>query len=355
MTLDTWPVGIGRLKGQRAKGGGAASVPGVSRRVVAKAAAALLLLGLLAAVVVVAVQYARTGASAGQLTSTPIPGLPAVVRTSPAPARYVGFLPGVGKPVGVAVGADGRLYVTEGSGERSVRVFDSFGQPAGAFKAAGGAPVYAASSPAGDIYVSDRQTATIQVYSREGALLREIGSPFGADNWQPIGLGFDTSGNLYVTDVTPGMHRVVVLDPAGRLLRQFGKEGNEPGAFSFPNAVAVDDAGQVYVADSNNARVQVFDPVGNLLTVLSGSAAGGLALPRGLAIDAQRHLLFVVDTLGQAVAMFDLSRGAPAFVGQFGAGGDAAGFEYPNGIALDGQGRLYVTDREHDRVQIWSY
>jgi len=262
---------------------------------------------------------------------------------------------GGGKPVGVAVGADGRVYVTEGGGERSVRVFDASGQSAGAFPVAGSAPVYAATGPAGEIYVSDRQTATIQVYSPEGALLREVGSPFGADNWQPIGLGFDTAGNVYVTDVTPGRHRVVVLDPAGRLLRQFGTEGSEPGEFSFPNDVVIDDVGQVYVADSNNARVQVFDPSGNLVTVLSGSAAGGLALPRGLAIDGQRHLLFVVDTLGQAVAMFDLSRGAPAFAGQIGPGGDAAGFEYPNGIALDGQGRLYVTDREHDRVQIWSY
>jgi DNA-binding beta-propeller fold protein YncE len=127
----------------------------------------------------------------------------------------------------------------------------------------------------------------------------------------------------------------------------------------FPNGVATDSAGYVYVADSNNGRLLTFSPGGALVAQVGrGSGQGNLGLPRGVAVDGQDRV-YVVDSSGQSVFVYGAyEEGATnlEFLGTFGSYGVSNGaFSYPNGIAVDGRGRLYVADSANNRVQLWSY
>ena len=319
-----------------------------------KLAVLLVLLALLAYVVLLIAQYCRTGKPVSELPIVPAPVQQLLVK----PPLYASSLAGVQRPLGVAVAPDGKVFVTETGGERKVHVFDSSGQEIGAFAPpdttpGSRTPVYVAVSPQGKVYVSDRSANAIQIFGEDGSYLGTVPSPLaGGHPWQPLGLTFDKAGNLYVTEVTDGQHRVLVLDPEGKLKLEFGKQGTADGEFWFPNAVTVDGDGRIYVADSNNGRVQVFDPAGTLLYKIGrGLAAGDLSMPRGIAIEGSR--LFVVDVSRQAVQVYQTGA-TPKFLYVFGE--DAAGnstFQYPNGLAIDSRGWVYVTDRENNRVQVW--
>jgi len=150
-------------------------------------------------------------------------------------------------------------------------------------------------------------------------------------------------------------HRVRVFDPSGQQIRVLG----ESEAMSFPNGVTVDGNGFVYVTDSNNGRLLVFDQNGTVVAKVGrGSGEGNLGLPRGVAVDAQGRV-YVVDSSGQTVFVYgQYQEGTERldYLGTFGTEGIADGaFAYPNGIAVDGRGRLYISDSSNNRVQLWSY
>jgi len=286
--------------------------------------------------------------------------LPAALPPGPVVAQafkphYLFSIYGVEKPLGVAVTPKGdRIYVTESDGERLVKAFDRDGkflfsltppetQPAER------APVYVTVDPSGRVYVSDRRQFTIFVYNSDGELEKRLDPPNGEDFWAPLGVAW-VGERLYITDVTKGQHRVLVYDADGQLLLSFGKEGKEPGQFWFPNAALADSEGRIYVSDSNNGRLQVFDADGKFLY-----AHGGFNLPRGMALDDEKRV-FVVDAIGHTVRVFsELDQPiTPLYeLGDLGIGDGE--FKYPNDIAVDETGRLYITDRENNRVQVWSY
>ena len=86
-----------------------------------------------------------------------------------------------------------------------------------------------------------------------------------------------------------------------------------------------------------------------------GVGDSALSLPRGIAMD-ERDRLHVVDTVEQCVKVYDVSDLEPSFLYAFGDWGTEDGqFNYPGDIALDSTGRVYVADRENDRIQVWSY
>jgi len=303
-------------------------------------------------------QYYHSGRPIARMTGVPGP----VAGLFDTPPQYDSAIYGVAGPMGIATASGGAFYVAESGGERMVRRFDRDGTAVAAFappdtEPGGRVPVYLAISPGGDVYVTDREAQTIYIYAPSGELLGHVPSPFGDEGWQPLGVSFDREGNLYVTEVTPDKHRILVLDANGKLVRQFGKQGSGDGEFSFPNAVVVDRKGRVFVSDGNNGRVQVFDAGGRFQgSIGRGSQKGDLALPRGLAIDDDAHLLFVVDTSLHAVQVYEISGTIPKFASTFGnSGSEESDLAFPAGISLDGKGRAYVTDREHNRVVVWRY
>src|SRR5207302_5318243 len=120
-------------------------------------------------------------------------------------------------------------------------------------------------------------------------------------------------------------------------------------------ALAADPAGDTYVADTANGRIQVFDPEGNLLRAfgVSGRALGALTGPRGLATDPAGGLL-VSDTVANRLELF--SPGSDAFAAVWNTvAAPRAGFRAPAGIAVDPRGPVYVADPGRERIlRVWS-
>jgi DNA-binding beta-propeller fold protein YncE len=313
-------------------------------------AALLLLIGALVALTALIIWYL--------LFRQPLP-LPLIPDTQ-LPA-YSAAIYGMDRPTGVAVSASGdRIYVSETDGDRIVRIFDGRGDQVGTMRPGpeitGSVPVYLAIDPlTEDVYVTDRPTGSIYIYDRDGTYLRPFEPARPRRGWQPMGIAFDTEGLMYVTNLGGGPQGVLVFDRQGEVVRTLG----ESEGLSFPNGVAVDRSGNVYVADSNNGRLLVFDREGRIVARIGrGAAQGNLGLPRGVVVD-DKGRLFVVDTSGQGVSVYrSLQDGGESleYLGFFGGQGVAdAAFAYPIGIALDARGRVYITDSANDRVQVWSY
>lgn len=293
-------------------------------------------------------------------------GKSALPMLAPSLPHYVTSFYGVDQPIGVAVSPSGeRIYVTESEGPRLVRVYNRSGGQIGVLPAPRGTgkywhvPVYVAVNPrTEEVYVSDRLREDIDVYSASGKYVRAIHPTTGlGKGTEPMGLAFGPEGNLYITDVggQKTKQRVLVFNNSGtRVLRQFDR-----GSFWYPNGIALDSHGDMYVADSDNGRLVVLNSAGTPLSTISrGVGEGDLDLPRGVALDSHGRL-YVVDTTAQGVYVYKLPSKAsepPKYIGSFGTEGIGNGqFEYPNGIAIDRSGRIYVTDRENGRVQVWEY
>jgi DNA-binding beta-propeller fold protein YncE len=290
------------------------------------------------------------------LTQFPIPIVPAAVVP-----HYSHSIYDVVAPTGVAVSADGsRIYATQTEADRQVIGFDASGNQIASLvpPTTGGdhVPVYVAVHPTtGDVFVSDRPAASIYVFSSDGTFLRTFdpGPRFGG--WAPLGLAFDAKGDLFVTNVGAPFESVQQFGPDGKFVRTYGAEGE----LAFPNGVSVDANGNVYVSDSNNGRLVIFDRMGNKLgLVRRGVGVGDLGLPRGSAIDDAGRI-YVADISQQGVQAYQaLASGErqPRFIGGFGQAGTADGsFQLPNAVAVDGRGRVYVADWRNNRIQVWSY
>jgi DNA-binding beta-propeller fold protein YncE len=327
----------------------------------------LLILIALGWVLLITGQYCSTGKPISEL-----PGVPGAVDDlfDNSSFRYVSSIEGLQNPMGVAVGLGGRVYVTETGGARKIHIYGPLGeQELGSFSppdadTADRVPMYVAVNPRGDVYVSDRGASKIFIFSPDGTPKGEVAPPEGMTEWHPLALAFDKAGRLYVSDVTPDKHQILVLGPTGRLILSFGTQGEKRGQFWYPNGIVVDDEGRIFVTDSNNGRMQAFDKDGKFLFLISrGMSKGDLAMPRGIAFDTKGRLLIVDTTRGsiQAYKVSDSAGadrdGAPVeFKGVFyGDSGRRISFQFPNGMALDGHNKVYIADRGNNRVSIWEY
>ncbi|MHB1343943.1 MAG: NHL repeat-containing protein [Thermoleophilia bacterium] len=204
----------------------------------------------------------------------------------------------------------------------------------------------------GSLLVADPANGRIWRVTPDGTFLGEFPAAEERQRSElisPVGLTV-AGGEVFVTDV--GDQRVKVYSVSGTFLRLFGGEGFRPGLFSFPNGVVVDRDGLVYVADSNNKRVQIIGAGDSVVTVIQRTdTEEGLVLPRGVAFDRFGRL-HVVDTFSQAVFVYG-SDGEFAFV--YGRGpGTQARLTLPEGIAIT-ENRVVVSDGGGRRMVVYSY
>jgi tripartite motif-containing protein 71 len=314
----------------------------------------LILLGLLALLLTIAAWYLIFRKPISEL---PIPPIQAAQMPTYQSAAY-----DMTKPLGIAVTADGgRIYVTQSEGTQEALVLDGTGTKVGTLApptsvVARATQMYVAVNPTnGDVYTTDRTAGRVFIYGADGSYKRWFDPGLAYASWQPLGIGFDAKGDVYVTDVGGSAQVVHEFTPEAKLVQDFGLSAQ----LNYPNGVAVDQAGNVYVTDSSNGRMLVLDPTGKQVGLVPrGTAAGDLGNPRGIAID-DRSRVYVVDSVAHQVQVYGTlaaDQRAPQYLDSFGKEGTVDGaFEFPNGVAVDGRGRVYVADRNNDRIQVWSY
>lgn len=263
------------------------------------------------------------------------------------------------KPLAVDVDDQGNIFVAD-TGNAKIKVFDKNGRflySLGKGKNAPGLQGSAGLAVWKDrVYVTDGNNFRVLEYKTDGRFVKtfidkDLGKKIGA--FVPVGVAVNQQGDVYLTDVF--YQRVLVFDQNGRFKFQFGSPGSDPGEFQYPNDLAVDKNGYIYVSDSNNNRVQVFNPTGKFMNVLgsTGNAKAEMALPRGIDIDKNGRI-YVVDTFQNNVQVFD-SRDQGRYLFTFGDKGTENGqFYYPNGMAVKGN-RFFITDRENNRISVFTY
>jgi DNA-binding beta-propeller fold protein YncE len=159
---------------------------------------------------------------------------------------------------------------------------------------------------AGDrIFVVDTLGHRVVKVTPAGAILTTFGGR-GVDSGKmnyPTHIATDAERRIYVTDAMN--FRVQIFDGNGRHLSTFGKLGDGPGDFDKPKGIAVDATGHIYVVEGLNDVVQMFDHEGRLLLVFGGSGGGPgqLWLPAGIALAG--NTVFVADTANHRVQVFE--------------------------------------------------
>lgn len=166
----------------------------------------------------------------------------------------------------------------------------------------------------------------------------------------PSGITVDRQGRLIVADTR---ERVVhIFDPVHRRYKVLRRPASD--AFISPISVATDAQGKIYVSDSTRSRIFVFSEKGKFLTHLGAIDRTESIFKRatGIAIDASRRRLYVVDTLDNRVAVMSLDGRVISRFGQRGTG--PGEFNYPTFIAVAPDGSLWVTDSLNFRVEHFS-
>ncbi|MDH5669162.1 MAG: 6-bladed beta-propeller, partial [Nitrospira sp.] len=219
----------------------------------------------------------------------------------------------------------------------------------------------------GDVWVVDTNNHRVQKFDGKlGGYLMKFGTRGNGEGQfnAPWGIAVDrVRGFVYVVD--SANFRVQKFDMSGEFIMAWGSFGSGDGQFYFPRGVAVDQSdGSVYVVDMGNHRIQKFDTSTNvlpqLLTKWGGSAeaghassalareAGQLRSPWGIAVDGAGDV-YVTDTGNHRVEKFDREGN---FIAQWGGFGNSDGqFNFPYGIAVDAKGSVFVVDSGNTRVQ----
>jgi len=175
----------------------------------------------------------------------------------------------------------------------------------------------------------------------------------------PGGMAIDTQNRLlYVADVE--LDQILVYDAdTYKLIRKIGTTGHHheltsPGDFSKPNGVAVDAEGNLYVADTMNNRIEIFDADGQFISTFgkSGDGPGYFARPKGVAIDGDGHI-WVADGMQDRVQVFN--KEAQLLI-SFGGHGLLPGqFQGLVGITIDKRNRVFTSEIYPGRAQQFQY
>jgi len=206
------------------------------------------------------------------------------------------------------------------------------------------------------LFVSDSKLHEVMVFNPQHQQVAVFGA---GELTNPGGMVVDTENRfLYVVDT--GADQVMVYDADSfKLLRTIGTAGKkhtltDPGTFSLPTHVALDADANVYVTDTLNNRVEIFDADGEFISSFgkAGDGPGFFARPKGIAVDCDGHV-WVVDQAQSRVQVFNREGQLLAYFGEVGP--YPGQFNAPYGITIDKQNRVFVSEQFPGRVQVFQY
>jgi len=211
-------------------------------------------------------------------------------------------------------------------------------------------PIGIAVDSNGDIYISDSVLKRIITFNREGKYIKETASP--EMFIRPAGIALDED-RIYIVDTHA--HKVFVLSKKdGKSLFEFGRNGTGDCEFNYPTNIFIGKDGSLYITDSLNFRIQIFDKNGNFISSFGkhGDSLGDFSKPKGVAVDSEGHI-YVADAHFDNVQIFNKDG---RLLLTFGNTGRRNGeFTLPAGIFIDKNDRIYVTDSYNNRIQIFQY
>ena len=304
-------------------------------------------------------------------------------------------------PQGVAVDSAGNLYIADRNNHRIRRVDSTgtittlAGTGESGFSGDGGPatqaqiswPIGVAVAGTGNLYIGDSRNHRIRrVDATTGTIATIAGTGqagFSGDGdpatqaqlYYPFGLTVDGAGNLYIGD--SNNHRIRKVDAAtgtidtiaGTGVRGCCRDGGPAveGRLFNPFGVALDGAGNLYIADAINDRIRKVDATTGTITTIAGTWQDGfggdggpatealLYVPRGVAVDSAGNI-YIADSLNDRIRKVDAATGTIATVAgrTFGGDGDPATLAHihePNGVATDGAGNLYIADSNNHRIR----
>ena len=323
-------------------------------------------------------QYTITTVAGGSTQATPIQALSA----------------SIGNPQSVAIDGAGNLYFTaqncvfmvDRSGTLNLIAGSSLPGYSGDGGPAVGAQLHSpqglAVDSSGNVYIADTLNSSVREITPDGTIstVAGVGSPafFGdgapaTDAWlnQPTAVAIDGSGNIFIADSFNNRIREVtggiISTFAGNGTAGFSGDGSAANAAELnrPNSIAFDGAGNLYIADTGNARIRKIDTSGNISTIAGngtvgysgdgGNATAAEISPNEVAVDASGNIYIAELNNSRIRKITNGTISTIAGNGTFGYTGDGGTATSAQisvyGIALDSAGNIYFADPYHNRVR----
>ncbi len=308
-------------------------------------------------------------------------------------------------PHGVSVDSAGNIYIADSGNNRIRKVNVSVGMIVtmagnGIYGFSGdNGPATSASlsnphgvsvDSAGNIYIADSENQCIRmVNSLNGIITTAAGNgsaAFSGDNGlatsasfnYPIGVSVDTAGNIYIADEDNNRIRKVstatgmITTVAGNRIYGFGGDSGPATSASIynPSGVAVDSAGNIYIADEGNNRIRKVNASTEVITTVAGNGSAtfrgdnspatsaSLYNPSGVAVDSAGNI-YIADEGNNRIRKVNAStevittvagNGSATFSGD-GGPATSASLNYPTGVAVDSTGNIYIADSNNNRVR----
>jgi sugar lactone lactonase YvrE len=279
------------------------------------------------------------------------------------------------------IGADGVISSIAGDGTPGFKGDGSPATAAGLYN-----PCGVAVDGSGNIYLADTHDQTIRKFTAGGSITTIAGTAAAGYTGDgaaakdatvntPIALALDSSGNLYIADSFN--HAIRKIDTAGNISTvagsgvpgSLGDEGAAKDArLNTPQGVAVDRAGNIYIADTVGMRIRMVTTDGIIHTIAGTGTPGfsgdrgpavnaRLFYPKGIAVDADGNVYFA-DSFNSRIRVIT---GGNIYTiagnGTFGAAGDGdaanrAQLRFPAGVTLGPQGSIYVVDTQNSKIRV---
>ena len=293
-------------------------------------------------------------------------------------------------PYGVAVDASNNLYIADRNHHSIRRVdaatgvittvaggrlgFSGDGGPATAASLT--YPTAVAIDRTGNLFIADTENQRIRKVSAQSGIISTVagngskgfsgdgGAATSGSMAAPSGIAVDSLGNLYIADgiVNNRIRKVdgmtgIITTVAGNGSQGFSGDGGPAtaAALFFPHDVAVDIAGNLYIADVSNSRIRKVAAGTGVITTVAGN--GSLNGPYGVSVDASGNL-YIADTSNHRIRKVSTNgvistvagKGSAEYSGDHGPA-TAAGLDGPRRVAVDSAGNLYIADVNNNRIR----